>query len=236
MPIGTSDGEVFKDRLEYLTQGVAKPKETNDNNVVTPDQADDNKQKDKIQNDDLGGIPVSNKGTITIRSLNPNLPDLTNKSGLSQLGDDLFGTGKNDIRPTLMGAATGVKNALALPGDVLSGKVPAGSTQEIERAADLAGRMVTGPAPVASKMADGTLGSFMGVRSKNFDPVRLSRAQELEMDAVHPDDIWMQTQTFRGADTRWRQEIDDSTSRLKMDNLIGNEDEVKLMNPGKDFF
>src|SRR6266849_6500039 len=69
MPIGTSDGEVFKDRLEYLTQGVAKPKETNDNNVVTPDQVDDNKQKDKIQNDDLGGIPISDKGTITVRSL-----------------------------------------------------------------------------------------------------------------------------------------------------------------------
>src|SRR3569833_1639866 len=119
----------------------------------------------------------------------------------------------------LSGLYETAKNAFSLPGDVFAGKVPAGSTQEIERAADLAGLMVTGPAPVASKMADGTLGSFMGVKSKTINKDALYKAQTLEMDGVHPDDIWSQTGTFRGADGRWRQEIPDNTASLNTNKL-----------------
>lgn len=109
----------------------------------------------------------------------------------------------------------GAIQAMALPGDVLSGKVQPGSPQEIERAMDLAGLMVFGPAPVAAKMADGTLGSFAGVVSKTLPKEELKMAQKLESEGVHPDDIWKQTGFFKDkSDGRWRYEISDEGSSL----------------------
>lgn len=52
-------------------------------------------------------------------------------------------------------------------------------------------------------------GTMQGVKSATFDRAALYKAQNLEMDGVHPEDIWNQTGTFRGADGRWRQEIPD---------------------------
>lgn len=104
--------------------------------------------------------------------------------------------------------------AFQLPGDVLSGKVQPGSIQEIERAADLAGLMVGGPAPVASKMADGTLGSFAGVTSKTIDKTKLYEAQQMALDKTHPDEIWQKTGFFKGTDDRWRYEIPDEKAGL----------------------
>ena len=109
----------------------------------------------------------------------------------------------------------GAISAMALPGDVLSGKVQPGSPQEIERAFDLAGLMVFGPAPVASKLADGTLGSFAGVTSKTLDRNKLAEAQIMTANGVHPDDVWKKTGFFQGADGRWRYEIPDSSATLK---------------------
>jgi len=104
--------------------------------------------------------------------------------------------------------------ALLLPGKVASGEIPAGSIQEIEKAADLAMTMVMGPAPVARAMADGTLGSFAGVRSKTLNKGQLYKAQDLEMSGAHPDDIWTQTGFMRGVDNRWRYEISDKGMEL----------------------
>lgn len=95
------------------------------------------------------------------------------------------------------------------------------SPDAIERATDLAGFMIGGPAPVAAKMADGTLGSFAGVRSnafnnpKSLQKTKIYEAQNLEMDGAHPETIWNKTGFFRGADGRWRYEINDSKSALK---------------------
>lgn len=139
------------------------------------------------------------------------------KAGNEKTLDFLFGKGENDIRPALGHMAETVKNAFTLPGDVYSGKVQAGSVQEIERAFDLAGLMVTGPAPVAAKLADGTLGSFAGVKSRTLPKDKFYEAQNMELDAMHPDDIWDKTGFFRGADQRWRYEIPDKNATLKMD-------------------
>jgi len=124
-----------------------------------------------------------------------------------------------DVRMTdiVKGIADSVQSAVTLPGDVLSGKVQPGSQQEIERAFDLAGMMVMGPAPVASKMADGTLGSFAGVRSKSIDKGRLYKAQEMEMMGEHADDIWTTTGFMRGPDNRWKYEIPDNGLKLRDD-------------------
>lgn len=120
----------------------------------------------------------------------------------------------------------GAISAMALPGDVLSGKVQPGSPQEIERAFDLAGLMVFGPAPVASKLADGTLGSFAGVTSKTLDRNRLAEAQIMEHNGASADSVWEKTGFFRGADDRWRFEIPDAGATL-------NEDAWRIRNPLK---
>lgn len=112
-------------------------------------------------------------------------------------------------------AVRGAIQALALPGDVLSGKVQPNSPQEIERAVDLAGLMVGGPAPVASKMADGTLGSFAGVRSLKIDREALADAQLMEKQGVHADDIWNQTGFMKDpSDNRWKYEISNQNDKL----------------------
>jgi hypothetical protein len=118
-------------------------------------------------------------------------------------------------------------DSVLAPGEAAQGKLPQWavdsngeyhtSTQMIEKTNDLAMLAVTGPAPVATKLADGTLGSFMGVRSKTFNKNKLAESQVMEANAVHPDDIWDKTGSFRGADNRWRQEIDDSKATLNPD-------------------
>lgn len=112
------------------------------------------------------------------------------------------------------GMAESAVSVLTLPGDVLSGKVQSGSVQEIERAAELAGMMIFGPAPVAKGVAEGTLGSFIGVRSKTFDRNALGGAQMFEKQGMDGADIYMETGMFRGADNRWRTAISDSESKL----------------------
>jgi len=96
------------------------------------------------------------------------------------------------------------------------------STQAIEKAADLAGLMTFGPAPVASKLAEGSLGSFAGVTSKTLDKNKLAQAQILESRGLPSgkigdirDYIWKKTGFFRGADNRWRYEIHDADMTLK---------------------
>lgn len=149
--------------------------------------------------------------------------DYVNKlqEGNTKTMDFIFGKPDtpSDIRPALGHFYDTVKNAFKLPGDVYSSKVPAGSVQEIERAADLAGLMITGPAPVAAKVADGSLGSFMGVKSKTIDKNRLYQAQNMQLKGILPDEIYAETSTFKGADSRWRQEINDKSSSLKEEHL-----------------
>lgn len=198
MAVGFSDGTTYKDESEWLAN--SRPSDASTIPLGSTEKP-------------AGALNPSGGGEIPEKAPVQELPEVP--SGWEQFKNDIFGAGKNDIRPALGHFYESVKNALQLPGDVYSGKVPAGSVQEMERAADLAGLMVMGPAPVARSMADGTLGSFMGVTSKTFDKNRLAEAQIMKANGAHPDEIWNKTETFQGADMRWRQEISDSTSKLK---------------------
>src|SRR5882762_5965554 len=227
MAVGTSLGAFYEDDLQHnlgvdqppITDSVVKPKEdsTRDKNVLTPKGLEGNKvlQKDE---EDLEGTPIANRIDVYQgEPPNKDLPDITNKSGLSQLGDDVFGTGRYDVRPALGRMLEQGKNALTLPGDVLSGKVQPGSIQEIERATDLAGLMVGGPAPIAAKMADGTLGSFAGVGAKTARTDYLDIAKKMYADEGHTaEDIWKSTGWFKDIrDGKWKWEINDQGAKLK---------------------
>lgn len=58
------------------------------------------------------------------------------------------------------------------------------------------------------------LGMFIGPGAKNWDAQRAAQMQDLEHQLVRPEPAWHQTGTFRGADTKLRQEISDKDARL----------------------
>lgn len=58
-------------------------------------------------------------------------------------------------------------------------------------------------------------GTMAGVTSKTLDKGALEVAQAAEKQGLNPNEIWEKTGFFRGADKRWRYEIDDSGSVLK---------------------
>jgi ribosomal protein S8 len=219
MPIGTDDGQQYDDELSHVLAQAA-PKRV----YITKDEG--SPQGDAFK--PPAEAPVQPAGEFkseegTQVAPTPQAFPEPPQEPLQGLGNlsivnavhGMMNPSFDEDKQMLSGFYDTVKNAFSLPGDVFAGKVPAGSQQEIEKAADLAGLMVTGPAPVAGKMADGTLGSFMGVKSKTINKDSLYKAQNMELDAAHADDIWAQTGTFRGADQRWRQEIPDNTAVLK---------------------
>lgn len=130
------------------------------------------------------------------------------------------------FRPTISGMVKGIYDSIKTWGDAIQGKTPTWaidestgeyhtSPQVLEKSLDLAGLAVMGPAPVASKLAEGTLGSFAGVRSATLDKTKLYKAQNMANEGAHPDEIWKETGFFKGADDRWRYEIPNDMSNLK---------------------
>ncbi len=103
--------------------------------------------------------------------------------------------------------------------DIFDGRIKPGTEEYGRTIAEIGINMIGLPAPVASKMVDGSLGSFMGVRSKTLDHRKLQMAQKMESDGLPSNVIWEQTGTFKGADGRWRQEISDKNAKLKTDGI-----------------
>lgn len=55
---------------------------------------------------------------------------------------------------------------------------------------------------------------FIGETAKTWDEVAAAQAKMMEKQGKTPQQIWKDTGTFKGADGKYRQEIDDSLSRL----------------------
>lgn len=155
---------------------------------------------------------------------------------------------ENSRIPTMVkgieGMVKSVWDAMLAPGNALQGKVPVWamdpetgefhtSRDVIEKTNDLAGLMVMGPAPVASKLAEGTLGSFAGVRSATLDKTKLYKAQNMELQGAHPDEIWKETGFFKGADNRWRYEIPNDYSNILKEGTeeVGKQGILRIKEP-----
>lgn len=67
---------------------------------------------------------------------------------------------------------------------------------------------------IASSFGTGTMAGVKSARNMN-KLSDLGHAQVLESAGEHPDTVHKETGFFRGADSRWRYEIDDSKSNLK---------------------
>jgi hypothetical protein len=119
-------------------------------------------------------------------------------------------------------------DAFKLPGDVYQGEIDPSSPEASNRATELAGALIFGPAPIARKVVDGTLGVFAGVSSKGVNKNDLAMAQVMERQGRDPEQIWYKTNFFKGIDGRWRYEIPDHEMKLtdiatwKMENKLSD--------------
>lgn len=142
--------------------------------------------------------------------------------GLSPEGYVTPDTANHDFRWGMLNSGW---DAITLAGDVASGKQrmydpDTGNIdhQVIERAANLAGFMVGGPTPIAEKMANGTLGSFAGIKGAAIFPEKiadLARANELALAGKTADEVWNETGWYRAPDGKAKFEISDENARLK---------------------
>lgn len=156
--------------------------------------------------------------------------DLINQ-GYDLVNDNMaFGIGGQDLQGkpvgnVITGLASGLAqsaySAVTLPGDVYAGKVDPTSEEGIQRSADLAGFMVGGSMPIAKAVGgvDGTLGSFAGVKSRTADRSLLKLAQDAEDLGFDPEQVRKSTGWMRGAEDRWKYEIDDSNSKFDFKSL-----------------
>ena len=87
-------------------------------------------------------------------------------------------------------------------------------------------------APIAAKFPKATLGAagmlagaadtgagramFIGAKAKTWDAAAAAKAAQMEAEGKDARAIWQETGTFKGADGKWRQEIDDSTARMNL--------------------
>ena len=71
----------------------------------------------------------------------------------------------------------------------------------------------------AAKSAFGTpaKAAFAGKASKTADGAALATAEKMLKDGASPAEVWKQTNWMKGADGRWRSEIDDSKADIKPD-------------------
>lgn len=105
-------------------------------------------------------------------------------------------------------------HAVTLPRDVMLGLVDPTSEEGIKRSFDLASLVVLGPAPVASKVVDGTLGVMGGVASKTMSQESLKKARALDLKGATTDEIYNATGMWKGYEGQWRYEISDKGAKL----------------------
>src|SRR5258706_1993135 len=208
MPIGSSAGEYFPDESALLVDQAKKQQAISIRPVQEPFSTTSTMP---------AGSPTEPAGALKPEGGTnvPEKPSETNFLGrlsMVNAAKGMLNPSIEEDKKLLTGFYDTVKNAFSLPGDVYGGKIDPSSQQGIERAADLAGLMIFGPAPVAEKMADGTLGSFAGVKSKTLNKSDLAHAQVLEWARTHPDTIWEKAGFMRGEEGAWKYEIDDSKS------------------------
>lgn len=74
------------------------------------------------------------------------------------------------------------------------------------------GLLQVGENAAAPSLLNKQRGVFMGDLSKTWDKAAADKAIAMEKAGADPRAIWQETGTFKGADGKWRQEIDDSVA------------------------
>jgi hypothetical protein len=118
-----------------------------------------------------------------------------------------------------------IVKAIQAPGDALQGNLDPNSDEGIKRSADLAALVMAGPAPIAAKVVDGTLGVMGGIRSRTVKSSDVVKAKEMQAKGASVDEIYESTGLFRGMEGKWRTEIPDQKARFT-ENIINRSNEI----------
>lgn len=108
------------------------------------------------------------------------------------------------------------KNAFQAPYKAYKGELDPNSPEAIKAMFDLASTMVFAPMPIASKMADGTLGSFAGVKAAKADQLSLRQARKMNAEGKSKEDIYGHTGWWLGSDGNWRFELRSQDMKLRV--------------------
>lgn len=228
MPVGNSNGKFFKDdfeaALDEYNSGVLTPPKTNDAMEIDPVTREEPEFDPSLkeaqfiptadrngQGSDLEGpfTPDVREADVDYLNQRQTFPiDQTMKPPQRSVTDILTGMdGKEryQLWPERMIRSLGDSVR-----KLATGEVDPTSPEGIAAVTEVAGSLVLGPgAPTALgvKLADGTLGSFAGVRAKTADHRALQKALSMDAMDVDKNTIWKETGFFKGADERWRFEI-----------------------------
>lgn len=112
-----------------------------------------------------------------------------------------------------------VKAAL-LPGHAAQGgDYTVGDAFNMATTLEMGGIAAHAPQRAAQRMAGETpradIGIFAGTGAKTADKAALATAQKMAAKGASRDEIWNKTGWFKGADDKWRFEIDDSSFKFK---------------------
>lgn len=161
-----------------------------------------------LLSDYAGGIFKTNPNAMTLLPLQ-----------VSDKGD--VGIAMPQIVPAI---ANELYDAFTLPGDVYSGKREANAEEALRFTGALAGGSLLAPVP------KNALRMFGGPSAKTANKPALKKAQEMELDGFSENEIIAQTGWFRGADNKWRFEIDDteaSIGRFPTEKQLNNRSSIK---------
>jgi len=161
-----------------------------------------------LLSDYAGGIFEENPNAMTLLPV-----EFSDKDG--------FGVALPQIIPAI---ANEVYDAFTLPGDVYSGKREANAEEALRFTGALAGGSLLAPVP------KNALRMFGGPAAKTANKTALKKAQEMELDGLSENEIIAQTGWFRGADNKWRFEIDDteaSIGRFPTEKQLNNRSSIR---------
>lgn len=211
MPVGTSDGDFYKDGMEYRVAFMGKKQMDDVREMASNEQSNDFQSRFLASNvPDTSGIAPEalRKAAGALKSTEgsqtpDNLPNIENVPHYDWI-ESMFKSGFNAFR---------------LPGEVAQGKVDPLSNEGIDRTAELGLTAMGAPAAIVEKAGAGTLGSFAGVRAANVDKQALKLAQDMSEAGANPDLIHEATNFHLGADNRWKFEIPDQGTRINPEHL-----------------
>jgi hypothetical protein len=155
-----------------------------------------------LLSDYAGGIFETNPNAMTLLPI-----EVSDEGG--------FGLAMPQIIPSI---ANEVYDAVTLPGDVYSGKREPTAEEALRFTGTLAGGGLLAPVPKNS------LRIFGGPTARTANKPALKQAQKMELDGSSENEIIAQTGWFKGADDKWRFEIDDSKASLAGAPTVGSLD------------
>jgi hypothetical protein len=146
-----------------------------------------------------------------------NILPMMRPEGMSGLEAISSGQAQLALPGMFTGALTGAAQAADAPRAAYAGQIPMGDMAS--EAGSLAGLLALGGLGASGRGVmdyDPTVARiFAGPSAKTADKSALSRANRLEKSGATRDEIWDQTGWFKGADDKWRFEIDDSGAMMR---------------------